>query len=189
LSKPTPLRADAARNRERLLEVARERFSAGEETVSLEGIAQAAGVGIGTLYRHFPTREALVEAVYRSELDALAATAEDLLAVHTAFDALRLWMDRYARFVVAKRAMQQALRVAWTSRTSPIPETRARIRATLARFVSAGASDGTIRDDVEADDIAISLAGVVLAATATATDQGQLHRLLGLLADGLRPRC
>jgi AcrR family transcriptional regulator len=188
LSKPTSLRADAARNRERLIEVARERFSAGEETASLGDIAHMAGVGIGTLYRHFPTREALVEAVYRLELDTLAATAEDLLRLHTAFDALRLWMVRYARFVVAKRAMQEALRIAWTSRTSPVPETRARIRATLARFIGAGASDGTIRDDVEADDVTICLAGVVLMATAAPTDQDQLHRLLGLLADGLRPR-
>jgi AcrR family transcriptional regulator len=187
LSKATSLRADAARNRERLIEVARERFSAGEETASLGDIARTAGVGIGTLYRHFPTREALVEAVYRLELDTLAATAEDLLSLHTAFDALRLWMVRYARFVVAKRAMQEALRIAWTSRTSPVPETRARIRATLARFISAGASDGTIRDDVEADDVTICLAGVVLTATAAPTDQDQLHRLLGLLADGLRP--
>jgi hypothetical protein len=97
-------------------------------------------------------------------------------------------MVRYARFVVAKRAMQEALRIAWTSRTSPVPETRARIRATLARFIGAGASDGTIRDDVEADDVTICLAGVVLMATAAPTDQDQLHRLLGLLADGLRPR-
>lgn len=188
MSKPTALRADAARNRERLIEVARERFSAGEETVSLETIAHAAGVGIATLYRHFPTREALVEAVYRLELDTLAAAADDLLASHTAFDALRLWMVRYARFVDAKRAMQEALRVAWTSRNSPVPETRARIRATLARFITAGTADGTIRDDVEADDVTLSLAGIVLTATAASAGHDQLHRLLGLLADGLRPR-
>ena len=187
MSKLTHLRADAVRNRERLIAAARERFSAGDETASLEGVAQAAEVGIATLYRHFPTREALIEAVYRSEFDALAVCAERLLDVHMAFDALRIWMDRYARFVATKRAMNDALRIALTSRTSPAPETRARIRATVAKFVCAGASDGTIRGDVEPDDITVSLAGMVLATT-TSTDQGQLRRLLDLLMDGLRPR-
>lgn len=187
MSKPNQLRADAVRNRERLVAAARERFSGGDEGMSLEGVAQAAGLGIATLYRHFPTLEALVEAVYRSELDALAADADHLLAANIAFDGLRMWMDRYARFVATKRAMYDALRIALTSRTSPASETRARIRATVARFVSAGASDGTIRDDVEPDDITLSLAGAVLAATIS-TDQAQLRRLLDLLMDGLRPR-
>ncbi len=155
--------------------------------MSLEGVAQAAGVGIATLYRHFPTCEALVEAVYRSELDALAADAEHLLVAHRAFDALRMWMDRYTRFVAPKRAMFDALRIALTSRTSPVPETRARIRATIDRFVSAEAADGTIRDDVDPDDVTVSLAGMVLVA-ATSTDPEQLRRLLDLLTDGRRPR-
>ena len=186
MSKPTHLRADAARNRERLIAAALGLFSAGDGTVSLEGVAQAAGVGIATLYRHFPTREALVEAVYRSELDALAADAGPLLDAHVAFDALRMWMDRYARFVGAKRAMYDALRIALTAQTSTVPETRARIRATVAKFLSAGALDGTIRADVEPDDVTVSLAGIVLA-TAISTDQDQLRRLLKLLMDGLRP--
>lgn len=186
MSKPTHLRADAARNRERLIAAAREQFSSGDKTVSLEGVAQAADVGIATLYRHFPTREALVEAVYRSELDALAADAEDLLHDYMAFDALRMWMDRYVRFVVTKHAMYDALRMALASRTGPAPETRARIRASVAKFLAAGASDGTIRDDVEADDVTLSLAAMVVA-TMTSTDQNQLRRLLDLLMDALRP--
>ena len=109
LAKPSPLRADAARNRERLIAEARRFFSAGGATVSLDGIAQAAGVGVATLYRNFATREALVEAVYRSELDALAADADALLAAHGALDALRLWMDGYARFVATKHAMRDVL--------------------------------------------------------------------------------
>lgn len=91
LSKPT-MRADAARNRERILEAARDAFAAGNATVALETIAQAAGVGIGTLYRHFPTHEVLVNEIYRVELDALAADADDLLHGREAIDALRLWM-------------------------------------------------------------------------------------------------
>ena len=190
MSKPPRLRADAARNRDRLIVEARRSFSAGDATVSLEGIAQAAGVGVATLYRHFPTREALVEAVYRSELDALAADAEPLLAAHGALDALRMWMDRYAGFVAVKHAMLDALRIALTAPPTPTvsaPETRARIRAVVARFTAAGAADGTIREDVEPDDVTLSLAGAVLM-TATSSDATQLSRMLDLLLDALRPR-
>ncbi len=188
MSKPPRLRADAARNRERLIAEARRFFSAGNATVSLESVARAAGVGVATLYRNFPTREALIEAVYCSELDALAADVEPLLAAHGALDALRIWMDQYARFVAAKHAMRDALRIALTSPMALAPETRARVRAVVARFMTAGASDVTIRQDIEPDDVTLSLAGAVLM-TATSTDASQLRRVLDLLLDGLRPRC
>ena len=187
MAKPSPLRADAARNRERLIAEARRFFSAGGATVSLDGIAQAAGVGVATLYRNFATREALVEAVYRSELDALAADADALLAAHGALDALRLWMDGYARFVATKHAMRDALRIALTSSSASPPETRARLGAVVARFTAAGAVDGTIREDIEPDDVTLCLAGAVLMTTAS-TDALQLRRMLDLLIDGLRPR-
>ncbi len=187
MSKSKQLRADAIRNRDRLIEVSRKQFSKRNSAVTLEEIAQLAGVGIGTLYRHFPTREALVEAVYRSELDALMAEGDNLLIGRPAFQALRMWMDRYTQFVATKHAMQDTLRIAFTSRSGPPLETRAKIRATIARFLSAGAADGTIRDDIEADDLTVSLAAIVVA-TALATDQDQLRRVLDLLMDGLRPR-
>lgn len=187
MSKLPRLRADAARNRERLVAEARRFFCAGDTAVPLEGIAQAAGVGVATLYRHFPTREALVEAVYGSELDAFAADAESLLAAHGALDALRMWMDRYACFVAAKHAMRDALRIALTSPAASTPETRARIRVVVAQFTAADAADGTIRKDVEPDDVTLILAGAVLM-TSTSTDASQLRRLLDLLLDGLRPR-
>ena len=177
------LRIDAAKNRDRLIAAAREQFSTGEKTLSLEAVARGAGVGIGTLYRHFPTREVLVEAVYRSELDALAAEAEPLLAAYPAAEALRRWIDRYARFVGTKRAMYDALQIAVTSGASRASDTRVRIRATIAKFVAAGASDGTLRDDVDADDIAVNLAGIVLATIST--DPLQMGRLLNLLVDAL----
>jgi AcrR family transcriptional regulator len=184
---PTRQRADAIKNRERLISEARALFTGGSGSSSLEAIAQAAGVGIGTLYRHFPTREALVEAVYRSELDALEAKAETLLSAHPAFEAMRRWMDRYARFVVTKHAMHDALRVALTPRMAATSETRSRINGTIAKFISAGTRDKTIRRDVEPDDVTLSLAGIVLAAT-TSADQNQIRRLLDLFMDGLRPR-
>jgi AcrR family transcriptional regulator len=180
------LRSDAARNRERLLAAAVKMFSAGGSGASLESIAQAAGVGIGTLYRHFPTREALVEAVYRSELDDLADYARQLLRSHRAFDALRAWTDRYAQFVATKRAMLDALRIAWASKSSHVPETRARILAIITGFIDAGAADGTIRGDIDPDDVTVGLAGLLMA-TANATDKHQFRRLLGLLTEGLRP--
>ncbi len=183
LSSSSRLRTDAAKNRERLIAAAQELFSAGEKVFSLEGVARAAKLGIGTLYRHFPTREVLVEAVYRAELDALALEAEPLLAAHPAAEALRRWMDRYARFVGTKRAMYDALRIAVSS-GGRAPETRVRIRATVAKFMAAGASDGTLRGDVDPDDIAVNLAGIVLATNST--DPPQMGRLLDLLMDALQ---
>ncbi len=182
-----PLRADAARNRQRLIDAARDAFASGNETVTLEDIARAAGVGIGTLYRNFRTREALVEAVYRSELDAVARAADVLLANHPGFDALRLWMDCYATFVATKRGMHEVLRGAWASGRLRVSETRARITATIARILAAGAADGTLRDDVEPDDVTATLVGVFLATTGAA-DRAQLQRVLDLLMDALRPR-
>ena len=101
------VRADALRNRERLLEVATAAFASGADQVTLEAIARKAGVGIGTLYRHFPSREALTEAVYRTELAEVAASATQLVNQHPPAIALRRWMDRYAEFVAAKRGMAE----------------------------------------------------------------------------------
>ena len=187
MSKAVRSRADAIRNRDRLLEIARQQFAEQSSAVTLEGIARSAGVGIGTLYRHFATREALVEAVYRSELDALMAEGDALIAKHSAFQALRLWMDRYVAFVATKHAMHETLSSAFTSRSGPSFETRSRIRTAMARFLSAGIADQTIRADVGEDDLAVSLAATVLAMK-IATDQDQLRRVLDLLMDGLRPR-
>ena len=155
--------------------------------MSLEDVARAAGVGIGTLYRNFGTREALVEAVYRSELDAVASAADALLEDHAAFDALRRWMDCYATFVATKRGMHDVLRGAWASGTLQVSETRERITATISRILAAGAEDGTIRADVEPDDVTASLVGVFLA-TLGAADPDQTRRMLDLLMDALRPR-
>jgi AcrR family transcriptional regulator len=184
LSNSGPLRADAARNRARLIEVARELFLAGEET-ALDSVAKAAGVGIGTLYRHFPTREALITAVYRSELDALEEQARALLAVRPAADALRQWMNEYAQFVSTKHAMAGALRVALSPDSAGVSETRQRIGKSVAGFVVAGAVDGSLRSDVDPDDVALAMAVMVLAGTA-APNPEQTRRLLDLLMSGVR---
>ncbi|NNC13682.1 TetR/AcrR family transcriptional regulator [Planctomonas sp. JC2975] len=187
--KPVKLRADAVRNRALLLASARDAFDAAHDdtAVSLEAIARSAGVGIGTLYRNFPTRESLVEALYRSELDAVVASADDLLTGRTAFEALRLWMDRYTRFVATKQGMTTALRAAWSSGALRMSETRERISATVGRMLAAGAVDGTIRPDVDASDATDMLVGVFVA-TGDAKDADRVGRLLDLLMDGLRPQ-
>jgi AcrR family transcriptional regulator len=185
LSKPTSMRSDAARNRDRLLVVAAKQFAAGN-AVSLEAIAAEAGVGIGTLYRHFPTREALVEAVYRSELDELAERARRLLGEQSAFDALCNWMDRFAQYVATKHAMLDALRAAWSANPGRVSETRAHMRTIITGFIEAGVADGTIRP-VDPADVTLSLSGILMAAANTG-NRDQLRRLLALLTEGLRAR-
>ena len=187
MSTPLRPRADGIRNRERIVAEAHRLFAVAETTVSLEVIARAAGVGIGTLYRHFPTKEALVEAVYRSELDTLDDEAGDLLAQHPAAEAMRLWMDSYARFVVAKHAMHDALRIALAPRSVEGSEMRTRVNATIAKFLAAGGRDGSIGGGgAQPDDVTVILAGSVFAAVASA-DRGQITRVLDLLMSGLRP--
>src|ERR1700742_812538 len=105
-------RADAVRNRDLVLEAAKSVFSAGGAEVSLEAVARTAGVGIGTLYRHFPTREALFEAVYRREVEHLADLAERLKDKDDPLDALRQWMRSNVKFVATKKGMSQALALA-----------------------------------------------------------------------------
>jgi AcrR family transcriptional regulator len=174
-------RSDARRNRERLLATAAEAFAAADGPVSLEAIAREAGVGIGTLYRHFGSREALVEAVYRSELAEVSAAAERLLRRHPPVEALRRWMDRYATFVAAKRGMAESLRAMLDSGAVTPSETRGSIVAAMDTLLRAGAGDGSLRDDVRAEDVVTSLLGIVL----TGSGPAQTRRLLDLLVDGL----
>ena len=148
-----PIRSDARRNRDKLLQVATAAFATAEgRPVSLESIARDAGVGIGTLYRHFPTREALVEAVYAAELDDVTGSAPALLARLPPDAALRAWMDRYAEFSTRKRGMIGTLRAGWSAGRIT-PRTRERINAAIGTILEAGTQSGAFRDDVEADDV------------------------------------
>ena len=183
-----PQRADARRNRERLLATARAAFAAGDpESTSLEGVARDAGVGVGTLYRHFPTREALVAAVFEAELAALGDEAAQLAEDHPADVALRLWMDRYGTFVATKRGMAETLRDVLSSPAYEPGLTRRRMQMAVATLLAAGAADGTLRTDVEPADVVLSMAGVFLA-TARLDELGPAPRMLDLLVDGLRSR-
>ena len=175
-------RRDAQRNRQKLLDAALGAFTQQSSGASLEAIAQSAGVGIGTLYRHFPSREALVEAVYRSELEQLCDQATDLLAELHPDRALRTWLGCYADFVATKRGMAEALREVIASGAVTSAQTRERLSAAIARIVSAGAAAGVLRADIRAEDVTAAMAGATLAGT----DREQIDRLLDLLVDGLR---
>ena len=181
-----PLRADARRNRERLLEVAVQAFAEGRE-VSLEGIAKAAGVGIGTLYRHFPTREALVEAAYRNEVARLCDGVPGLLAAAPADGAMRTWMDRFVDYMTAKRGMVDTLRAIVASGTDLFGGTKTRMREAVQSFLDAGAEQGVLRADVDPEDVLTAVTGVTLAAGAP-HQREQAGRLLDLIMDGLRAR-
>src|SRR4051794_1303307 len=148
-----PLRADASRNREKLLEAALEQFAEAGTNASLEAVARRAGVGIGTLYRHFPTRDALVEAAYRSEVDDLCAAAEELLEAHAPDAALEAWMERWVAYTATKRGMADALNTVVAGGSDVREQTRDQIVAAVASLLDAGVAAGTIRADMGAEDV------------------------------------
>ena len=181
------LRADARRNRDRLLGVAVRAFSQDGPDVTLDAIAKDAGVGIGTLYRHFPTREALIEAAYRSELARLCDAVPDLLQDMPPDEATRAWMDRYIEYMTTKRGMAGALRAVIASGGTPYAQSRDRLTTAITSLLQAGAAAGALRADIEPGDVLASLSGISLAAGEPA-QRDQARRLLDLLMDGLRYR-
>jgi AcrR family transcriptional regulator len=149
-SAPVPLRSHARANRQRLLEVARDAFARGGD-VSFSAIAKLAGVGQGTLYRHFPTRDDLVLAVYEAEIDEIAALAPRLLAAHPPLEALDLWLDRLAQYGPLKYGAAEAIHAA----TNEATESRAwtQIVGAIRLLLDAGIDAGQVRDDVPPDDL------------------------------------
>jgi AcrR family transcriptional regulator len=182
-----PLRADAQRNRDRLLDAAVRAFSQDQPDVTLDAIAKDAGVGIGTLYRHFPTREALIEAAYRSELDRLCDAVDGLLKDLPPDEATRAWMDRFVDYMTTKRGMADALRAVIASGGNPYAHSRDRLISAITTLLGQAAAAGTVRSDVDPADVLTSLSGVSLAAGEPA-QRDQARRLLDLLMDGLRYR-
>ena len=180
-----PLRADAQRNRDKLLTAATEAFATDGEDVALETIAARAGVGIGTLYRNFPSREALVVAAYEHEVDALCAAAADLLAALPADEALRAWMNRFADYMATKRSMGNALRAAASSDSPLFAVTRERILGALRLLLEAGAAAGTLRADVDPKDVMRVINGIWYLPGGPEW-RDDVGRMLGLVIDGLR---
>jgi AcrR family transcriptional regulator len=179
-----PLRADAQRNRDKILATAVRLFAEQGLDPTFDRIAKEAGVGIGTLYRNFPTREALVEAAYRSELVRLCDAAPGLLAELPAREALRAWMGRFLDYATAKIGMGDALRAVIESGGDPYARAHDMMLASIGSLLESGRAAGTIRPDVTAPDVLTAVTGVVLAA-GKPDRREQAERLLGLLLDGM----
>jgi AcrR family transcriptional regulator len=177
-------RADAVRNRELVLDAAKSVFSAGGAEASLEAVARTAGVGIGTLYRHFPTREALFEAVYRREVDHLADLAEQLKR-EPPVDALRHWMRSNVKFVATKKGMSAALALAYTSEL--VSYSFDRLTRAVGGLLERAIAAGEIRDDISPEDLLRALVGMCYLHDQPGW-QASVLRLVDVFVDGLRTR-
>ncbi|MEW2301425.1 helix-turn-helix domain-containing protein [Streptomyces sp. NPDC006655] len=179
-------RADAARNREQLLTVATRVFMSADAEPSMRAIAREAGVGIATLYRHFPTRESLVDAVYKDQVVRLTSGARELLDHLPPAAALRRWMDLFGDWIAAKNGMLDTLRAMIDSGQVAHAQTRAELLTAISTILDAGRTAGDLRADIAAEDIAAALIGTFTVAPRP-EQEAQAGRLLDLLMDGLRP--
>ncbi|MEV7929719.1 MULTISPECIES: helix-turn-helix domain-containing protein [unclassified Kitasatospora] len=180
-----PLRADAQRNRDKILAAAVRVFSEEGLDAHFERIAREAGVGTGTLYRNFPTREALIEAAYRNEVARLCEAAAGLLATMPPAEALRVWTRRFIDYATAKYGMADALRAVVASGSNPYADSHEMIQGALNSLMEAGAAAGTIRSDIRPTDMFAALAGIALT-SAKPEQREQAERLLDLTLDGLK---
>jgi AcrR family transcriptional regulator len=190
LDKKTPRkpRADAARNRERVLEAAKTVFSAGGPEASLEAVARTAGVGIGTLYRHFPTREALFEAVYRREVQQLADLAERLKEGEAQpVEALRQWMRSNVRFVATKKGMSAALALAAYKPSDLFSYSFDQLTRAVGGLLDRAIEAGEIRKDISPEDLIRALVGMCYFHDQPGWQKSVL-RLVDVFIDGLRNR-
>ena len=180
-------RADAVRNRERVLEAAKAVFSAGGADASLEAVARRAGVGIGTLYRHFPTREALYEAVYRREVEQLGDLADQLKNEAKPIDALRRWLRSNVEFVATKKGMSAALALAAQGSPELKSYSLDRLSRAVGVLLDRAVATREIRSDVNPEDLIRALVGMCYVHD-QAGWQSTVLRLLDVFVDGLRMR-
>ncbi|MFI6284588.1 TetR/AcrR family transcriptional regulator [Streptomyces sp. NPDC051018] len=180
-----PLRADARRNREKILSAAVRIFAEQGLDAHMERIAKEAGVGSGTLYRNFPTREVLIEAAYRNELDKLCDAVPELLESMPPQRALRAWTGRFIDYATAKLGMAEALRAVVETGVNPYAHSRERILEALASLLSASIDAGSVRSDISAEDLFAALTGIALTC-GRPEQREQAERLLDLIGDGLR---
>jgi AcrR family transcriptional regulator len=180
-------RADSLRNRELLLAAARDVFSAGGADASLEAVARAAGVGIGTLYRHFPTREALFQAVYRREVDQLVDLAVTLSAEGKPLEALRRWLRANIGMVATKKGMLAALAPAAGSSTELYADSSKRLTRSVSDLMAAAVAADEIRGDIAPEDVMRALIGMCYTREQPGW-QDTVVRLVDVFVDGLRLR-
>jgi AcrR family transcriptional regulator len=179
-------RADAQRNRERILEVAKEAFTCFGANASLDDIARHAGVGSGTLYRHFPTRDALIEAVYRAEVEKLAAAARDFAASMPPLEALRAWMRLFVDHIAAKQIIAPALNTMVGGPSKLYEGSRDQIRGAIYALAKRAIRSGDLRSDLDPFDLLRALIGVAHVASSPDWQQSA-KRLVDILITGSRP--
>jgi len=178
-------RADSARNRQLLIDAAKAGFSGVGLDVSLEEIARRAGVGIGTLYRHFPTREAVVEAVYRREVEQLAEAVPRLLQTSPAGEALHKWMHLFVDYIATKRIIAPSLAAA-AARTSTLHTTSVElITSAISTLVQRAIASGDVRKGIDPSDLLRALVGVSYSNPEVGWE-ASARRLIDILMDGLR---
>ncbi|WP_269716966.1 TetR/AcrR family transcriptional regulator [Caulobacter sp. NIBR2454] len=178
-------RADSLRNRVHLLEIAKAAFTQVGADVPLEEIARRASVGIGTLYRHFPTRDALLAAVYQREVEQLAQSADTLLASRRAGEALEAWLHLLVDYMATKRVIVPALQASVGEGTPVYAATGATITDAMGRLVQAAIAAGDIRSDVGIDDVYRAMIGVSYGYEQPGWEPGA-RRLISILMAGLK---
>ncbi len=178
-------RADAVRNRERVLEAAKTVFNAGGPEASLEAVAKRAGVGIGTLYRHFPTREDLFEAVYRREVEQLSELAEHLRSAKDPVEALQRWLRSAVEFVATKKGMSAALALTYQSSSELAAFSMDRLTKAIGSLLARAVEAGQMRADVSPEDLLRALIGMCYMHDQPGW-QSSVLRMLDVFVDGLR---
>ena len=183
---PRKPRTDALRNRERILEVAKDAFTRFGASASLDDIAKQAGVGAGTLYRHFPTRNALIESVYRSEVEKLADAQRKFSETMAPLDALRAWMLLFVDHIAAKQIIAPALNSVIGGPMKLYESSQGMIRGAINALVEQAIKNGDIRKDLEPFDLLRALIGVSHVASGPGWQQSA-RRLVDILITGSRP--
>src|SRR5580700_5398958 len=179
-----PMRADARRNYDKLVAAAREVFLQQGGGASLEAIAKEAGVGVGTLYRHFPRRIDIVEAVYREDVDGLLASANEFVAELEPWPALVAWLEAFVRYASTKRTFLSELHEAFEQNPQLRVASRERIEDALTVVLTRAQAAGEVRQDLDGSDLMQLLGSLCMSATLTIE---QSTRLLVMIEDGLRP--
>ena len=178
------VRADAQRSLDALLQAAKDVFATVGVDATVREIAQRAGVGLGTLYRHFPRRSDLIAAVFRREIDACADAATVLSAKHGPFKALANWMQNYAAFIATKRGLAKVLHSGDPAFDALPAYFDQRLRPALRKLLETAAASGEVRADVDADELLVAVAGLCMSDGNAAP--GRAERMVALLVDGLR---
>jgi AcrR family transcriptional regulator len=179
------MRADARRNYERIVATAREVFFEQGVEAPLDDVVKRAGVGAGTLYRHFPTREALIEAVYRQEIEEIADQAYALARSLSAEEAIREWFDELIRFHIERSGLAAALKAAIDEESETFQYCKGRLRDAAGALLEPAQAVGAVRADLEAVDLMRLSHG--LGASAKYADEAGRRRLLQVVLDGLKP--